>query len=551
MSSVPTLFLLLSAALPPHLLGGARGTVSEPPRLIVLVSVDQLIPEQLERLDPWLDGGLGRVWREGLAFPAARLPYSATETGPGHATLATGCLPAQHGIVANQYHDRNLGHGVYCVGDESARTVTDAGARGSSGVSAANLLRPTLGERLVAASPASRVVSVAGKDRSAVLLGGARATDVLWWDRFGAGFVTTDAVDGQVPPYASAWNAHWLEEARGWTWEAAFPGDPSGVGTEPDDRPGEKSLLGRTTFPYTLPSPDGGAERAVGELASALMTTPLIDRFTLEVARAAVDALGLGRGEATDFLAVGLSGCDFAGHAFGPYSCEVTDLLLRADDELGSLLAHLDQTVGAGRWVLALTADHGVLELPESLRAQGIGARRLIGADVAALRSRVERALAERYPESPIKFVFDGDGFTLDEAALASAGLEREAVRATIAGAAAGADWVAAAYTLEDLSGDTSADPWLALHRAAFHPQRCADVVLRREPWTLMGMSVGTSHGSVYPYDRRVPLAFLGLGGAPRRSYERATPLDVVPTLLERCGIPAADPPLPGRSWVE
>ena len=548
MIPLPTPFHLLA----PLLASAPPGLAPEAPRLIVLVSVDQLVPEQLERLDGWLDGGLGRIWREGRAFPGARLPYSATETGPGHATLSTGSLPAEHGIVANQYHDRSLGHGVYCVGDPQARTVTDEGTRSSSsGVSAANLRRPTLGDRLIAASPASRVVSVSGKDRSAVLLGGARATDVLWWDRFGAGFVTTDAVDGALPSYASAWNAHWLEHARGWTWEAAFPGDPAALGTEADDRPGEQPLLGRTTFPYTLPSPAADAERAVGQLASILLTTPLIDRFTLEVARAAVDALGLGRGEATDLLAVGLSGCDYAGHAFGPYSREVTDLVLRLDDELGSLLAHLDETVGADRWVLALTADHGVLELPESLRAQGIGARRLNGADVAALRSDVERALAERFPGRKVDLGFDGDGFTVDEAALAAAGLEPSAVRATIAGAAAGADWVAAAYTLEDLAGDGGADPWLALHRAAFHPERSADVVLRREPWTLMGMAAGTSHGSVYPYDRRVPLAFLGLGGARSRSFAPATPLDVVPTLLERCGLPPGDPPLAGRSWME
>ena len=149
----------------------ASALPEEPPRLAVIISVDQLFPEQLDRLEPWLEGGLGRIWREGQVHRAAMLPYSASETGPGHATVSTGCLPARHGIVGNAFHDRATSRTIYCVGDDSARLVGQLGVGEGSGPSPANLLVPTIGDRLREAVPGARVLSIAGKDRSAVGMG--------------------------------------------------------------------------------------------------------------------------------------------------------------------------------------------------------------------------------------------------------------------------------------------------------------------------------------------------------------------------------------------
>ena len=535
------------AALAAPSLSGSGLPRDEPPRLVVLLCVDQLFSEQLDRLDAWLDGGLARIWREGTVHRAAMLSYAATETGPGHATLATGCRPARHGLVGNAYHDRVLGRGMYCVGDQGAQPVTSAGRGEGSSVSPANLLVPGLADRMRSVFPGSHCVSIAGKDRAAVSMGGRKGT-VLWWDRRDGGFATSTFYGAELPPFASEWNAAWMERAGGWRWEADFPGDPALVGTHADDRPGEAPFGTQGwTFPYELP--EGQEARSI--LAPAVFATPLIDEFTIELARSAVAAQGLGDDGEPDLLAIGLSGCDVVGHQYGPYSWEVTDLLLRVDDALAVLFDELDARVGAGNWIVALSSDHGVLELPEALAARDVGARRIDREESAAVGRAAREALESAYPGVDVGLAYDGRTFVLDPAAVQDAGLDGAEVRATLARAAESVPWVGAAYTLEDLAGDGAVDGWIGLYRAGFHPDRSEDVVLRAEPWLLGGMGRGTSHGSPYPYDRRIPLAFYGAGFEARRLHGPAASEDAVPTLLAVLGVAVEDGELDGRSLLE
>jgi hypothetical protein len=201
----------------------------------------------------------------------------------------------------------------------------------------------------------------------------------------------------------------------------------------------------------------------------------------------------------------------------------------------------LDDKVGKGRWIACLSADHGVLDLPEMLQQHEVGARRVKGEEVSAMRKSVEEALEASYPGHPdlgVKYAFLG--FTFDEAKATAAGITPAELRRAIAEGAKEARWVEDAYTLEQLLGtDTASDPWLALYRRSQRPERGADVVLRPEPWLLFDFPEGTSHGSPYPYDRRVPLAFLGAKVKPQQRFDSASPTDAVPTLLGLLGIQA------------
>ncbi len=512
----------------------------ETPRLVVMVAVDQLIPEQLDRLSGELDGGLGRFWNSGTVLRSASLDYAHTETGPGHATYATGCLPRTHGIVANSFHDRAQGSAVYCVADEEARPVTSDGPGRGASVSPRNLLVPTLGDHLRAAFPAAKVFAISGKDRSAVLMGGASADCVLWWDQGSGGFSSSTHYGDQLADFVLGWNRGWIDVAQGWRWEPCFEGDPARWGTAPDERPGEVPRAGRTTFPYVLEASGRTRDDVARKLAAGVYSTPLVDLFALEVARLAVEALDLGGDGVPDLLAVSLSACDVVGHAFGPYSWEVTDLVLRVDDALGELFDLLDERLGPGAWVASLSADHGVLELPEHLTARGVGARRIPLSELGAMQRAVREAVELEFG-SDVRATYNGRGFVLDETALLSAGHDPAQVRATVALVAAESSCVAAAYTLEQLAGEGTSDGWLGLYRDGFRFARSMDVTLRFTPWSLRGMGRGTSHGSPYPYDRRIPLAFLGPGFPAVRKYIRASSTDAVPTLLTALGLDVPD----------
>lgn len=512
----------------------------ESPRLVVVIAVDQLVPEQLQRLQPRFTGGFARLLSEGAVFWRATVDYAGTETGPGHATLATGRWPAHTGIVGNMLWERAQQKLVYCVGDPSTHPVSSLGLDASlESSSPALLLGDALGDLLEQRAPGSKTITIAGKDRSAILLGGRAPDAALWWHPGVGGFSSSSAYGEKLPDFVGVWNQAWRERARGWEWRAEGGDGLARLGTAPDERAGESRRAGRT-LPRTLPSEDA-------PLASAVLFSPLLDFFTLELAALALDTEGLGRDDVPDFLGLSLSACDLLGHTWGPDSVEVTDLLLRDDRELGRLFQRLDEVVGKGRWLACLSADHGVLDLPEALQANLVGARRVKGEEVTELRRSVDEAIALAYPEhGELGLRYAELGFALDEAAVTAAGIEPAALRALVAEAAEQTSWIEDAYTLEELLADDEADPWLTLYRRSTHPERTPDVVLRPEPWLLFDAPEGTSHGSPYPYDRRVPLVFLGAKVKPQQRFDAASPTDAVPTLLALLGL---EPPqgLDGR----
>lgn len=528
------------------------------PRLVVFVSVDQLIPEQLERLAPWLDGGLGRMLEHGRVYRRALLQHASTETGPGHAVFATGIHPGRCGIIKNGWIDPATHAEVYCVGDaQSARLRPDGTTDPEASRSPRNLLVPGMPDRLRAAVPSSRSVSIGGKDRSAVLLGGRRPDVALWWDRGEGGFASSTYYAEALPPWVARWNARWVDAVAepgdggeiAWVWEPLFD-ELAGSGTAADDRPGELRFYpGGATFPH--PAPVVSAAREPGELhalARFAYASPLVDQLALRLARIAVDEHELGADEHVDYLGLGLAACDTIGHAFGPYSREVTDVVLRVDRELGALFEHLDERVGAGRWIAALTADHGVLPLPEHLAATGRPGRRVpreaYGKALERIRARAAEAIGRDYTKA-----IDGGDWLLDREAIAAAGADLAEVRREVAAAAlAATDLVARAYTWDELraaseldQGAPHEDAFLWLAANDFHPERSADVVLQPRYGDLVSDS-GTSHGTPYEYDRAVPLIFYGPGfEAGERWDEPVASADAVPTVLARLGLPVPD----------
>ena len=118
----------------------------------------------------------------------------------------------------------------------------------------------------------------------------------------------------------------------------------------------------------------------------------MTDEVLLALAAEALDEMALGQGMGTDLLALGLSSLDIVGHSFGPRSHEVQDTLVRLDQLLGQLLRLLDRKVGRGRYVLALTSDHGVATIPEQLTAERTDAGRV---PLAELRERLQQAIVQ------------------------------------------------------------------------------------------------------------------------------------------------------------
>ncbi|HEX4952485.1 MAG TPA: alkaline phosphatase family protein [Thermoanaerobaculia bacterium] len=489
------------------------------PKLILFLAVDQMRADYLERFRPLWTGGFKRLLEDGAVFTEARHEHALTETSPGHATLVSGLTPRHHGIVENYWYDRERGATVYSVDDER------------HGSSPANLLGSTLGDWLKRADPFSRVWSVAGKDRAAVLMGGERADGAFWYDRR-KGKMTTSTYYRRGKPA-------WLDdkELTGFTrrlFGAEWQPSPRTAAVLAD--PQARARFGileaeQGDFPDRFPHVGGDLTPvADASFYGSIYGSPFLDELVGLAAARLLVAEKLGKDEHPDVLFVSFSAPDTVGHTFGPASPELLDTLLRLDEVLGRFLATAEQEVGRDNLLISLSADHGVLPLPEVDAHLGGNARRIDSAGLLCYQT-IGRQLS--CPECISAY------WTLDDATLRARGLERGAFEREVARLVAGCAEVEKVWTRSELEpGDGPADAMGRLYAASFYPDRSPDLLIQWREGYLPTRSIGTTHGTPWDYDRHVPWIVVSPGGKAGQVVERVATVDVAPTLAKLAGIP-------------
>jgi predicted AlkP superfamily pyrophosphatase or phosphodiesterase len=528
-------FLPFVCCLPPARLSAGAPAVAEPPagpsapRLVLALSVDQMKAEYLSRFRDLYTGGLKRLLDEGAVFTNARYRHACTETGPGHSVMLSGRSPRSSGIVGNSWYDRTLHRIVNVVEDPTVRVLGGEALPASP----AHFSGFTVGDMLKLKSPESRVVGVSFKDRAAILMAGPRADAAYWYEGADGRFVTSTYYTREVPAWLEAWNARRVPDTyAGRVWERLLPDPALYVRyAGEDDVKGEWDGKD-TVFPHVTP---GVPPSTV--FYQALRRTPFADEILLDAALAAMDAHGLGRGDATDVLAISFSACDAVGHTYGGDSQEIMDLLLRLDRTLGRLFDEIERRVGMGRTLVVLTADHGSMPLVEILKRRGVDARR---ASTGDLHAPVLEALTRRFPKATGLIAgVDPPDYWLDLDAIARQALKRRDVEATIRRALLGTGLVDEVYTQSDLVSEPPGnDPYFVLFQRAFYAPRSPDLVGRlKENVYLGGYVGGTGHGSPYDYDRHVPIVFMGQGVVPGPRDAACGPEDIAWALGRLLGL--------------
>ncbi len=499
-----------------------------PPRLVVLCAVDQLAAWVFDQAQPHFadDGGFRRLLRDGAQFAKCEYEHACTETGPGHATIATGVPARVHGIVRNKWWVPKLGAAIYCV-DEPMAPLPDLPEGRNRG--AGLLLAPTLATLLKANVPGSLAASVSWKDRSAIMMAGPKADLALWCEATTGRFVTNTAWVRQTPPWLLALHAEApIDRLFGTVWTRTGP-DSAYVGLV-DDRPYETPHANGSNA-RTLPQPLTGGEAKPGlPFYNQIYASPFGNTVVRLAAEATVRGMQLGADATPDLLCVSFSSTDVIGHGFGPDSVEARDGLLRLDRELATFLQFLDSQVGKGQWAMFLTADHGVGPTPEWARAQGLDAGR--GLIQTMVGAAAEKVLADALGPPPARkrylahigeySVFFHDA-VLDavrgDRELDDVRLEAARIVAVVAPNVRG---IAAAFATEDLLAAGGAPD--ALRRSlvdALCEGRAGDVQLVIKPNWLDG-ATPASHGTPHAYDREV----IGLAfgpGVPAGSRVAAT----------------------------
>jgi predicted AlkP superfamily pyrophosphatase or phosphodiesterase len=320
-----------------------------------MLVVDQMRADYVDKFQGQWKGGLKRLMEQGAWFRAAAYPYAATETCPGHATISTGAFPASHGMVANAWWDRDDQKMVTCTSDPNVKNSAYAGGTTKGGDSAWRMKLPAYAEELkFQTGEATRVVTFSLKARAAITLAGHKADAATWFDTATGAWVTS-APYGTMPFVEEFVKKHSVAGDFGKTWAPSLPQSDY---LYHENAMGATTLDGwGTTFPHALRGKDGG-NAADAAFFQQWATSPFADTYLTKMAEAAMESLGLGKSGATDYLGVSYSTVDYVGHTFGPRSWEIQDILACLDKDLGELFTHLDQKVGRGNYVVALTADH-------------------------------------------------------------------------------------------------------------------------------------------------------------------------------------------------
>ena len=491
--------------------------------LVVVVVVDQLSTQHLEAYGSKFTAGLRRLIDEGAWFRQAAYPYLNTVTCAGHSTIGTGALPYRHGMVLNAWWNRDAGRTNPCTSDAGVKNIGYTGTP-TGGDSAAALLAPTLAQRLREQN--GRAVALSLKPRSAISLGGRNPNAVVWFDERHGWATSTAFTETPIDWVQSFIDANPLEADRGRAWDRVLP---AAAYTGPDDGPGERTPSGWTrVFPHVLGNP---AE----QFLLHWQRSPFANDYLGRMAAHAVDTLDLGRGSAVDFLGVSFSTLDLVGHQYGPASHEVQDVLFRLDRTVGRLLDHLDARLGKDGYVLALSSDHGVAPVPE----QSGGGRQPSSEILAA----IDQALSPIF--GPGKYVAHS---AYTDIYLAPGVLDRlkasPQATAAVLDALRALPGIAAAYRSDEVSAPAirqSTDPALRAAALSHYPPRSGDIiVIPRENWLLS--TAATTHGTLYPYDQRVPVIFFGAGVAAGARQDAATPADIAPTLATLAGVTFTTP---------
>jgi predicted AlkP superfamily pyrophosphatase or phosphodiesterase len=491
------------------------------PRLVVGVVLDQMRYDFLYRYaERYSAKGFKRLLREGHSCENTFINYLPTYTGPGHACIYTGSVPALHGISSNDWIDRVTGAKVYCTQDAGVQNI--GGTLKAGRMSPKNLWASTIGDELrLSNQRRSKVVAISVKDRASILPGGHLASSCYWMDDTLGVFMSSTFYAKNLPEWVEKFNNQMLaKNYMSQPWQTLYPIETY-VNSTSDDNIYEGKFVQETNpvFPHKL-----------SHLKPAdIKKTPFGNSILLDFAKASIEHENLGKGEFTDMLTISFSSTDYVGHMYGPNSIENEDTYLRMDALIGDLLDYLDEQVGSGQYTLFLTSDHGVAHNPQYLLDQKMHAGYLFA---GTLKSDLNLRLKLKFNVDMIIRDISENFIWLNDSLLNATGLNRTQIIEQIQADLMYHEEIQFAVNMHDLSRIVLPEPLRQMAINGFVSRRSGDILLLLNPaWLDAYSKTGTTHGTWNPYDSHIPLVWYGWGIQKGQTFRTVHMTDIAATL--------------------
>ena len=504
---------------------------SSRPKLVVGIVVDQMRYDYLTRFESKFgDGGFNRMINEGFNCKNNHFNYIPTYTGPGHASVYTGTTPKNHGIIGNNWYDKETKEMVYCAGDDNVKSV---GTEHKAGEMSPHRMQTTsfADENRLFTQMQGKTIGISLKDRGAILPAGHVANAAYWFHGRDEGrWISSSFYMNDLPKWVKDFNTETHAESYLKEWNTLYDISTyteSGV----DENTFEGGFKGKekATFPYDLK-----ALSKDNRGFDILKATPYGNSLTTDFAIAAIKAEGLGQDQITDVLAVSFSATDYVGHNFGVNSKEIQDTYLRLDKDLERLFIYLDATVGKGEYTVFLTADHGAVDVPSYLTSARIPSGYIDNKD---RKEKFNTFLEATYGTKDIVENISNGQIFLDRRKVEDLDLNLIDVQNAIAMEQLGYKNISKVYTATTMSSSSFSNGVEMLLQNGFNQKRSGDVLLVNDTAFISYSKTGSTHGSGLNYDTHVPLLFFGKGVKHGETFDKTVIPDIAPTISALLGI--------------
>ncbi|MCK4517437.1 alkaline phosphatase family protein [Candidatus Babeliales bacterium] len=519
----------------------ASNTVaSTPPKLVVIFIVDQFAYHYLDKIEPFLTGGIRFMLDNGITYENAYMPHAHPATGSGHVAFNTGCYAKDHGIVGNKWFSKQGKSIRLTDGITSKNKVFDRhGQLYDYDASGENILVDGISDQLILDSQPNKknkVFSLSYKDRAAVGMAG-KLGKAIWFEKKKRHFTTSKAYFEKLPEWVKAFNEKHLfpKTPPELVWHTMHPQKKLAYdfynATNYNVTSHDFSLINKPFKSITTVNPDGNLYKEL------FIKTPHANQILLDLSKECLEHNFSKSDKGTFVLWVGLTPLDPLGHYYGPDSKEAIDMLYHLDWQLKHFFKYLNKKVDSKDLLLALSADHGVMPIPENLQRIGLSnAHRL---DQNKLIKEINKLIEKKFKLKDIVWGYKNGYFYLNKPIFYNLNkTEQNKILEKLKIYLKKQQGVQEVWTQTDIQ-KLQAEPGSidSYFKNQLYPARSGELTCKLVPYAAITKhKTGTNHRTPYEYDTHIPLMLYQKKSIQKKKiYEKVTALQFANTLAKIC----------------
>ena len=506
-------------------LAANEASAAERPRLLVNIVVSGMRADDLVRYNKnFSNGGFNRLINNGAYYTNASYDYMQTTTPVSLATLATGAMPSTHGVVADSWFDYVGNKRVSLIEDSKEKCVNYSGD--AVGYSPRQLVAETISDAMIQSDSTSKVATIAIEPLSAIVTAG-HSGEVYWMETLQTDWTTSSYYTQELPAWITQYNQ--TEKNLDFLtkrWNALLEYD-NYLNSRVACIEGLKSKQNKRID--HIEEDAAAINKIFSDEYEQMCYTPTGNSALLAFAKQMVANNKMGSDDVPDILNIVLDTPRKISGRFGPESVEYEDMIYRLDRSLEDFISFVVAEVTAPQqFVITLTSDHGTspsfdIESNHVERFNVRQAEVITNAFIGAQHGNGEWVLG-----------YIDRAFYLNHDLIIEKGLSLKDMQHDVATFMMQWRGVSHAVAAEAMRNTYFGSGYGRKIQNGFYPRRSGDVIINLMPeWIEEEENVRSSSGSMYLYDREVPLIIFG-GGVTKGRYNEKVDMTSLATTEAR-----------------